>query len=220
MTAAAAAVHCRSPTLPDAAWIHELYSHEQDAAVITAAASAAFLSQLAVQQQQLQQLQEQLLPGAKTLVNGRTPTADAANRSAASSNSRPIDVAPFVRVATDVLSYLRFCRSNALLQLLREFSATGQLDLQTVDPDELQSEVFKLLNLKNLNRWYLASGRSDGVGRSAEGGDGLATASRTAVQVGGVRHKNSLNSSIQHQQRQQQQQIKAARTELLGQPCR
>jgi hypothetical protein len=167
-----------------AAWIHDLYSHEQDAALITAAASAAFLSQLAVQQQQLQQLQKQLLPGAKTLVNGKNPAANTANRSAASSTSQPIDVAPFVRVATDVLNYLRFCRSTALLQLLREFSATGQLDLQAVDPDELQSEVFKLINLENLNRWYLASGRGDGVGRSASGADGLMASAKSAVQVG------------------------------------
>jgi hypothetical protein len=177
-----------------AAWIHDVYSHEQDAAAITAAASAAFLSQLALQQQQLQQLQEQLLPGAKTLVNGKTSTAHSTNRSTAAQTSQPIDVAPFVRVATDVLNYLRFCRSTALLQLLREFSTTGQLDLQTVDPDELQSEVIKLLNLDNLNRWYLASGRSDGVGRSADGGDGMATA-RTAVQVGWVQHSNFSNSS-------------------------
>jgi hypothetical protein len=168
-----------------AAWIHDVYSHEQDAAAITAAASAAFLSQLALQQQQLQQLQEQLLPGAKTLVNGKTPTANknSANGSAAAQTSQPLDVAPFVRVATDVLNYLRFCRSTALLQLLREFSATGQLDIQTVDPDELQSEVIELLNLENLNRWYLASGRSDGVERSASGGDGV-TSAKTAVQVG------------------------------------
>jgi hypothetical protein len=157
-----------------AAWIKQLYSYEQDATAISPEASAAFLSQLAVQQQQLQQLAATLMPGAKSLVGSKvssiagqtkiTTTTKPANTSAQGQN---IDIAPFIRVATDVLNYLRFCRSNALLQLLQEFAATGQLDVQSADPDELQSEIEKLLNLENLNRWYLASGRSDGVGRSS-----------------------------------------------------
>jgi hypothetical protein len=165
-----------------------LYSYEQDAAAITPESSATFLSQLALQQQQLQQLQVALLPGAKSLINGKadaaagTATAATEPANASSFQGQQIDVGPFVRIATDVLNYLRFCRSTALLQLLREFSATGQLDVQSVDPDELQAEVQRLINLENLNRWYLASGRSDGVGRSINSGE--VSAVKQAVQVG------------------------------------
>uniref|UniRef100_A0A383VZJ4 Peptidase M43 pregnancy-associated plasma-A domain-containing protein n=1 Tax=Tetradesmus obliquus TaxID=3088 RepID=A0A383VZJ4_TETOB len=180
------------------AWIRELYDYEQDAAAITREYSATFLSQLSLQQQQLQQLQASLYPrGAKSLVNSTataTPAAATAAAAASSQNALQIDVEPFIRVATDVLNYLRFCRSRTLLQLLRDFSATGQFDLQSTDPDELQSEVEALLNLENLNRWYLASGRSDSVGRSA--GSGKHSGAKAAVQVVGPAGRRLAAASL------------------------
>lgn len=63
----------------------------------------------------------------------------------------------FKSVAQDILSYLRYHNSEALLLLLRQFSVNGALSLADADPDVLQQEVQRLLNETALGDWYLAA---------------------------------------------------------------
>lgn len=67
----------------------------------------------------------------------------------------------FEGVARDVLSYLRFHGSQALLPLLRQFASQGTLTLSDVDPDVFRDEVFGLLNLTRLGHWYVDVGSFD-----------------------------------------------------------
>lgn len=68
-----------------------------------------------------------------------------------------MEIAPFVRVARDILNYLRFNRSGALLALLRQFARSGTITVADVSPDELQTEVARLLNITTLDNWYMHS---------------------------------------------------------------
>jgi hypothetical protein len=112
-----------------------------------------------------------------------------------SSSSSSLDLRPFIRVAEDILSYLRFTRSKALLQLLREFSSTGTVSYESVDPDQLQAEVQQLLNLQQLNAWYRHQASKDATERSALAGSS-----------GPQQQQQQQPGRRLHQQQQQQQQ--------------
>jgi hypothetical protein len=100
----------------------------------------------------------------------QSPAAAAAAKaniksSSSSNNSNSLDLTPFIRVAEDILSYLRFTRSRALLQLLREFSSASTVSSESVDPDQLQAEVQTLLQLQQLNAWYSYQASKDSTER-------------------------------------------------------
>lgn len=67
----------------------------------------------------------------------------------------------FKSVARDVLSYLRYHNSQALLLLLRQYSQTRAFTMADVDPDVLQQEVQQLLDLRELGNWYARVSRRD-----------------------------------------------------------
>lgn len=60
----------------------------------------------------------------------------------------------FKEIARDVLNYLRYHRSQGLLVLLRQYAQQQSFTVSDVDPDLLQSEVERLLDLDQLGRWY------------------------------------------------------------------
>jgi hypothetical protein len=107
------------------------YTYDNDAMLITERLSATFL----------QQLKQQLAVGGSQL--------------------QTLDIQPFVRIAKDVLSYLRYSNSQALLPLLRQYSGSGTLDVADIDPDVLQGEVVQLLNVTRLGEWYRAASQYD-----------------------------------------------------------
>lgn len=63
-------------------------------------------------------------------------------------------VEAFQGVARDVLNFLRYHNSQAILPLLREFSTQGTITVTNVSPDLLNQEVQQLLNVTQLGRWY------------------------------------------------------------------
>lgn len=70
----------------------------------------------------------------------------------------------FKEVAADVLNYLRNQNSQALLLLLRQYAEHESLMLLDVDPDVLQLEVQRLLNLDQLGKWYARVASKDLAG--------------------------------------------------------
>uniref|UniRef100_A0A383VX07 Uncharacterized protein n=1 Tax=Tetradesmus obliquus TaxID=3088 RepID=A0A383VX07_TETOB len=116
------------------------------------------------------------------------------SRLGSGSSSSSVDLSPFIRVAQDILSYLRFSRSSALLQLLREFSSSGSVSYESVDPDQLQAEVQQLLDLQQLNAWYRRQASKDATERQ-----GVASSSRPQQQ------QQQRGRRLQQQQQQQQQ---------------
>jgi hypothetical protein len=60
----------------------------------------------------------------------------------------------FKEVARDVLNYLRYYRSQGLLVLLRQYAQQQSFTVSDVDPDLLQMEIKRLLDLDQLGRWY------------------------------------------------------------------
>jgi hypothetical protein len=126
-------LHTLQSSCLSAANIQAIYTYNDDAVLITERLSATFL----------QQLQQQL----------------------ATSSNNPqlvkLDIQPFVRVARDVLSYLRYSNSQALLPLLRQYSSSGTMDVAEIDPDVLQGDVLQLLNVTQLSQWYSAASQYD-----------------------------------------------------------
>lgn len=145
--------------LSGAANIKAIYTYDEDAALITERLSATFL----------QQLQQQL----------------------ATSSSNPqllqLDIQPFVRVARDVLSYLRYSNSQALLPLLRQYSSSGTLDVSEIDPDVLQGEVLQMLNVTRLGEWYRAAAQYDVAGSRTVPPPTMAAAAAGSQENGQVR---------------------------------
>jgi hypothetical protein len=121
-------------------------------------------------------------------------------------NSSSLDLQPFVKVAQDVLSYLRFTRSTALLQLLREFAGTGTVSYESVDPDQLQVEVQQLLNLQQLNAWFSHMASKDATERHSRAHSSSTGLQQQQQQMPG-RHLLQV-----HRQQQQQQQQELAST--------
>jgi hypothetical protein len=113
-----------------------IYTYDQDAVLITERLSATFLKEL----------QQQLATGSSNV------------------QLKTTDIQPFVRVARDVLSYLRYSNSQALLPLLRQYSSSGTLDVTIIDPDVLQGEVLYLVNVTRLGEWYRAASQYDVAG--------------------------------------------------------
>lgn len=72
------------------------------------------------------------------------------------------------RIARDVLGYLRYTRSVAILDLLRRFCASGgvALSITDSDPDALRQEISALLNMTTLND-YFAKMSDKGCDRSS-----------------------------------------------------
>lgn len=123
------------PAHAHAGHIIKQYTWFSDNTIITGEKTAEFLRHL---QAQLQTSREQI-----SREQGTTAMAPA------------IDLAPFIRVALDLLRFLRAHDGEVLLRLLREFSASGRLALDDVSPDALQAEVNALLaSTQQLNAWY------------------------------------------------------------------
>ncbi|WIA17538.1 hypothetical protein OEZ85_014368 [Tetradesmus obliquus] len=172
--------------------IKAIYTYDEDALLITERLSATFL----------QQLQQQL----------------------ATSSSNPqllqLDIQPFVRVARDVLSYLRYSNSQALLPLLRQYSSSGTLDVSEIDPDVLQGEVLQILNVTRLGEWYRAAAQYDVAGSRTVPPPAVAAAATAAA--AGTQDSGQLASDASaaaasgrrllltspQQQQQQQQQVR------------
>jgi hypothetical protein len=132
------------------------YTYDNDAVLITERLSATFL----------QQLKQQLA------VDG--------------SQLQTLDIQPFVRVAKDVLSYLRYSNSQALLLLLRQYSSSGTLDVADIDPDVLQGEVVQLLNVTRLGEWYRAASQYDVPGSRTVPPPPVGAAAAAALQESGL----------------------------------
>jgi hypothetical protein len=66
------------------------------------------------------------------------------------------DVQPFIDAAQDVLSYLRYHNSQALLQWLRDFAVSGTPGFHSTiaDPVLLRQEMAHLLQPARLQQWY------------------------------------------------------------------
>lgn len=86
-----------------------------------------------------------------------------------------VQIEPFIIVAGEILNYLRYSGSQALLPLLRQYSASNGTDLMVTDfsPDLLQQEVYALINQSTLNTYFttLASkcAHNDGGAGSSPG---------------------------------------------------
>lgn len=162
------------------AWIVDLYTYQRDSALITTDLAAAWL-----------QLLQQQLPHNVTAMKQKAETGEGAEQQA-----QDLDLQPFIRVAADVLQYLRFNRSKALLQLLREFATNGSFDPESVDPDQLQAEVQQLLNVQTLNAFYIATVRVDG-----DLSTGVSAAAQQPAALTG--HHRMLLQATAQQRRQQ-----------------
>lgn len=66
-----------------------------------------------------------------------------------------------VPCARDMLPYLRDCKSDALLQMLRDFARRGEISTSDIDPAVLQDELDKLINETRLNVWYGSTTKKD-----------------------------------------------------------
>lgn len=79
------------------------------------------------------------------------------------SNRASIALQPFIDSAQDVLSYLRYHHSQALLQWLRDFSHQGLPGFYatSADPVNLRAEVERLLNPTRLQQWYQQAASGD-----------------------------------------------------------
>lgn len=93
----------------------------------------------------------------------------------------------FKSVARDVLSYLRYHNSQALLLLLRQYSQTRSFTMADVDPDVLQQEVQRLLDLRELGNWYARVSRRDTDGHVTRPTIGI-----QATEASGVTHSKSI----------------------------
>ncbi|KAF8057730.1 CPK24 [Scenedesmus sp. PABB004] len=199
---AAADALLADPASPE--WLRQLYTYQRDALVITPALTEAFLQLLA----------EQLpaaapaAPAAPTAAPARRPLA--ARPGAAAAAPPALDLAPFVRVAADVLAYLRSARSTALLPLLREFAASGVLALDGTDPDALQQEVHALLDVGALSAWFVAR-----AGAAAEAGAAVALSSAAAGGGGARRLRRLAGAAVARELRQGS--TEALTDQLLGQ---
>jgi hypothetical protein len=165
--------------------LHELYTHQQDSNLITAEHTEALLKQL---QRALQALP--LTPAAAPPLQAASsshvspasvtslPAAAAEhlqllslyqdshiamNPSSSPLNPNPAaGLQPFIVAAGDVLSYLRYKQSQALLPLLRSFSRNGLQGVAVLgsNPAVLRQEVQRLLQPASLQQWYVEAARS------------------------------------------------------------
>lgn len=115
-----------------AVYVKDMYALSDDTNIITEDLTRAFIDDL-----------KQQLAANPHLFGGRNLTAH-------------VDLNKCRKVARDILNYLRYTRSVAILQLLRRFSAGGGtlLALTDVDPNELRAEVGILMNVTTLNSYY------------------------------------------------------------------
>jgi hypothetical protein len=114
-------------------------------------------------------------------------------------------------VAKDVLSYLRYSNSQALLPLLRQYSSSGTLDVADIDPDVLQGEAVQLLNVTQLGEWYRDASQYDVPGSRMLPALPAAAAAAARQESGQVTGRRLLQGTqrhltLQQQPRQQQQQ--------------
>lgn len=79
----------------------------------------------------------------------------------ASPETAQVDLAPFLRVARDVLAYLRYSGADILLRLLRQYAQTGTFSPGDYDPDALHDEGKRLLRPEGLNAWFGSMARKD-----------------------------------------------------------
>lgn len=156
--------------------------HQQDSNLITAEHTEALLKQL---QRALQALppssaaaQSALSSSVSTASVSSLPASAAAEHlqllsayqnshtvNPSSSSLTPSPAAglqPFIIVAGDVLSYLRYKQSQALLPLLRSFSSSGLEGVAVLgsNPAVLRQEVQQLLQPASLQQWYVEAARS------------------------------------------------------------
>jgi hypothetical protein len=121
-----------------------MYQWANDTLQISEQLTAAFL----------QRLQQQL-------TDGEADSGQSMLMSPGTNVTELLDV--FISLAKDVLVYLRQSRSQALLQMLRDFARRGAISMSDIDPDILQREINELLNATALNDWYGATSRKDTV---------------------------------------------------------
>lgn len=114
----------------------DLYTYYSDTETITEGLTVAFLGHLQT-----------------------TLTASGVNSTANADLQEVIQ--EFKSVARDVLSYLRYQNSQALLLLLRQYSQTRSFTMADVDPDVLHQEVQRLLDSWELGNWYARVSRRD-----------------------------------------------------------
>jgi hypothetical protein len=168
-----------------AGWLHELYTHQQDSNLITAEHTEALLKQLQRTLQALPpapaaapSLQSALSNSVSTASISSLPAAAAKHlqllsvyqnshtvnpsRSSSLNTSPAAGLQPFIVAAGDVLSYLRYKQSQALLPLLRSFSQNGLKGVAVLasNPAVLRQEVQQLLQPVSLQQWYVEAARS------------------------------------------------------------
>lgn len=133
----------------------QLYTLYSDAETITEESTASFLQQL-----------EQQLKANAAAFNLQNP-----------SQNMTKTLEEFSAVAADILNYFRERNSQALLSMLRQFSQQGTFTLADVDPDVLQQEVQKILDVDQLGKYYARVSQRHG------GGEGITTRPSAGAQV-------------------------------------
>jgi hypothetical protein len=157
-------------------WLQELYTHQSDSSIITAEHTGALLKLLQDAVQASTAAAAAASPRSLLSSVSTTPTSASSVQqhlqllsayqskvvAGPSSSSTAVDLQPFITAAGDVLSYLRYQQSQALLPLLRDFSRSGRkgLALFSADPMLLRIEVQQLLQPASLQQWYLDAARS------------------------------------------------------------
>lgn len=144
-----------------------------------AAVSVASVAPSSAYAQHLQHLQLlSLYQSSHTSVNPNitSSTSSSSGGSFGSTQSAEASLQPFITAAGDVLSYLRYQQSSALLPLLRDYSRSGLRGLagfgssSNVAAEVLRQEVQQLLQPGVLQQWYLdAAGARLGPLGSLEG---------------------------------------------------
>lgn len=141
-----------------------------------AAVSVASVAPSSAYAQHLQLLS--LYQSSHTSVNPNitSTTSSSSGGSFGSTQSAEASLQPFITAAGDVLSYLRYQQSSALLPLLRDYSRSGLRGLagfgssSNVAAEVLLQEVQQLLQPGVLQQWYLdAAGARLGPLGSLEG---------------------------------------------------
>jgi hypothetical protein len=158
--------------------LQELYTHQSDSNIITAEHTGALLKLLQNAVQASTAAAAAAAPRSLLSSVSANPTSVSSVQQhlqllsayeakflatpSSSSSSSAVDLQPFITAAGDVLSYLRYQQSQALLPLLRDFSRSGRkgLALFGADPLLLRQEVQQLLQPASLQQWYIAAARS------------------------------------------------------------
>ena len=68
--------------------------------------------------------------------------------------NKDLDLSPFIDAANIVVDLLRVTRCTALLTLLRQYSREGLFRVNTVDMQQLQGEVVRVMEVAVLDHYY------------------------------------------------------------------